>query len=397
MTDINLVGAKRIKILVLDHLLMVGNSHGHSSGLNIVDVVKHLPVPVAPVEYLAHCLDGSSSVVLRVESNGDNYIHHFGIPMPRLPQAIAYMVGVFHSVLYYRRRRFDVCVAVNPLNFLSAYLLKVSGCAKLIVFYSADYSPLRTRNRLLNYFYHVLDRFAATHSDASWNVSLEICEIRNKQGAKDVRHIPNAPRISQFTRQESAASNPFILVYTFPKFSGNTVQSNHMLQSLLDNFSSLRRELPLLRLRLIGLGDFQPLLRPLVRNESDLTYIDFMDVRQRDTLIQLLCDSSIGLALYDLSGGASHLRYGDSMKIREYLAAGLPVITTPGHPMANETSKNSLGYVVSTDQEFQNAVRAVYFDSKRYDELRKRAIEYSQIHNISEIVSDALCALLNNN
>ena len=382
--------ARPLEMLVLDHLLILDKSHGHSSGLNVVDVVKHLTISVSPIEYLAHCLEGSRSALTRLESVTSSKVDHLELPIPNSSTLLTYLAGVIHTIVRYRHHKFDVCVAVNPVNFLSGYMLRMLGVTKLVVFYSADYSPTRSQSKYLNYAYQLVDRFAARHSDASWNVSKQICLIRTQQGAKHVHHVPNAPRLSLFQLGKLAVRKPFSLVYTFPKFSGDIVHKNHMLRWLIDNFSALRQDLPLVRLRLIGLGNIRGAIEPLVTTKSDLEHIDFMDVRERDTLIQLLCESSIGLALYDLSGGASHLAYGDSMKLREYLAAGLPVITTPGHPMANEINEHKLGYVISTEQSFVDAVRAIYSNLELHEQLRERAIRYSHENDISIILSLAL-------
>ena len=122
-------------------------------------------------------------------------------------------------------------------------------------------------------------------------------------------------------------------------------------------------------------------------------HVVFLDVEDRGVLINELCQSAIGIALYDLSG-AEHLRYGDSMKLREYFAAGLPSITTPGHSVADEVFEHGLGAVVKTSDECLEALDRLLHDDTSYFAIRKRVLAYALATDKAALMTNALTRIL---
>ena len=86
-------------------------------------------------------------------------------------------------------------IGSDPLNTLAGILLKRLGLRRFrsIVYYSVDYSPVRFKSGLLNRIYHWIDRMAVKGSDAVWNVSQRMRQIRQQMARRSVRKaVPDA-------------------------------------------------------------------------------------------------------------------------------------------------------------------------------------------------------------
>ena len=248
---------------------------------------------------------------------------------------------------------------------------------------------------MLNAWYHQLDRFAVMRADENWGVSKAICDLRESfLPSGRVVHVPNSPVLSQFRPLPATEIARSHLVYVFGKISEPSVLlGRHHFDWLLPALQDVAARYPEVRLRLIGRGDFKPLVEPLIPAETLSHRIDFLDIVDREVLVETLCRAGIGVALYDLSG-SDHLKYGDSMKIREYFAAGLPAITTPGHSVAEEIAEHELGFVVRNRGELEAALDTLLGDAELYGRMRQRVLEYAEKTDKERVISEALRRLL---
>ena len=78
------------------------------------------------------------------------------------------------------KEKWDLCIAANNLNAFSAIWLRKLGLIKKVVFYTVDFVPNRFNNKILNNFYHWVEKFAVTHADETWILSPRVREGRRK-------------------------------------------------------------------------------------------------------------------------------------------------------------------------------------------------------------------------
>jgi hypothetical protein len=380
-------------VLILDHAIIVNRIPVHGPGLNLFAALQAFGP--RSVEYFAHCLNNENRTYYAEWDARGKRTRFRGLALRRLPRLAGFLYCAGYSVLAFIGRRHDLCIAVNPLNFMAARMLQVLGRVNKTVVYSADYSVQRFDNCALNRVYHWLDRYALRRADEVWGVSQAICTLRQAQGVSAERnwHIPNGPVLTQFSPEKDEAIARHQIVYVFgANTHASDLMAKHHFDWVFQTLEVLTVKDSRIRLLLIGRGDFRGTFERVIPLGAIANHVDFLDIEDRGVLIKTLCESAIGIALYDLSG-AEHLRYGDSMKLREYFAAGLPSITTPGHSVADEVSRHDLGAVVRTSAECLDALDRLLHDDAHYFAARKRVLAYAQATDKAVLTAAALARI----
>jgi len=379
------------KILILDHAIFVDGLPIHGPGLNVYNTLKEMS-PVS-IEYFAHCLDGINKSYYCKYYNQKEEIVKTGIPLRFIITPFSFFYCICYSFFKFIFTNHDICIAINPLNFIACYMLKKLGRVKKTIIYAADYSEARFSNKILNNIYKLCDRFSIKRADQIWSVSKTISIIRKQQGVNDNQnyHIPNSPILSHF--DTLVEQKKYQLVYVFGTISKSTnLFANHQFGLLMKTLDYLIEKDDKIKLLLIGRGNFKKYFKQIITDNKLLKHINFCDIKDRKTYINTLCSSAIGIAFYNLNG-ADHLKYGDSMKIREYFAAGLPTVTTPGHSLAYEIKERNLGFVVKTLEECKLAFEKLLFDNNLYSEIQQRVKKYSIETDKIKTISNALINL----
>ena len=115
------------------------------------------------------------------------------VSLPKTPFWISYLI---HPILNYifiiiERVKYDLCISMEDLSFITIYPLRLLGLIKRLVYYTIDFSPQRFSNNLIDNLYHKLDKFACTQSDAYWAMTKEMKEGRKKFGinSKNIKQL----------------------------------------------------------------------------------------------------------------------------------------------------------------------------------------------------------------
>lgn len=382
------------RVLILDHAIIMNRIPVHGPGLNMFTTLQSFGPQ--SVVYFAHCLNNENRTYYAEWDARGSRTRFTGLALRWLPRSLGFLYCAVYSVLAFIGHRHDLCIAVNPLNFMAARVLQMLGRVNKSVLYSADYSVQRFTSGALNSLYHWLDRYALRHADEVWGVSQAICALRRASGVSEERnrHMPNGPVLAQFphVRDDEIARHQIVYV-----FGANSCASDLMVKHHFDwvfqALAALTAKDHRIQLLLIGRGDFRGTFENVIPKGPVVNHVQFLDIEDRGVLVRKLCESAIGIALYDLSG-AEHLRYGDSMKLREYFAAGLPSITTPGHSVADEVAEYGLGAVVRTSEEYQEALERFLNDDISFFAMRRRVLAYAQTTDKAELVFESLSRIL---
>jgi glycosyltransferase involved in cell wall biosynthesis len=122
-----------------------------------------------------------------------------------------------------------------------------------------------------------------------------------------------------------------------------TLNGQQTYRELIDAVKILLAKYPLITLRIIGTGpDFES-LQQYVRNHGLWDITEFTGFVNYQKALSLIAESGIGCALY--SGEWTFNYFGDSMKCREYLSFGLPILTTDTHSTVSDIREYQAGVV----------------------------------------------------
>lgn len=288
-------------------------------------------------------------------------------------------------IIFSHYERPVIFIGIDPLNAFFGWIAKKLGKVERLVFYTADYTPSRFDNKMLNFIYHYIDRWMLKKVDEVWNVSTRITDLRKKQGVPDTRNyfVPNSPPFHKIKRLNVDKINKHELV--FVTTSAKSTDFSVIFQAI----KILFQKYPDIKLRVIGLDNWEDQFKEEITKLGINNNILFSGRMPHENLLKVFCKASVGLALY--TNIFSWTYYSDSMKARDYLACGLPVIMTDISSTAQDIKKADAGFVIElASNELLKAIDRLFTDGKYYSYLRNNAIKLARKYDIYRILEKRL-------
>lgn len=289
------------------------------------------------------------------------------------------------------RRRFDLAIAFDCLNTLSCLPLRRLGMVRQVAFCSVDFVPQRFANRLLNRVYLAVDRLGAERADVCW-VGGRIGEGRRAVTGMAERRA--APEVLISAGSKVTVGTPPPADAPVLAFVGHLLEKQG-LQLVIEALPEVLGVHPGARLRVIGDGPYEPELRALAERTGVAAAIDWLGrVDEQEQMLSALSRCSLGLAPYR-PDPTSFSRYAEGGKIRDYLACGLPVVTTDVTTLAALVAEQSCGVIVDYDRgQLAAAVTGLLGDGRRWAHMRRNAFaaaaEYDWDTIFARVLSETL-------
>lgn len=331
--------------------------------------------------YIQHSLFNTTATVLAQYSQSGKSNRFIGIThLPFFLKLIQEFVIIFYVTLKIKNV-VPIFLAVDPFNACAGIILKKIGKVNYVIYYTADYSPQRFENKIMNYFYHGMDRFSVFHADQVWNVSTRIQKVRRSQGLANEKNIfvPNSPAIRHTQKIPANTVRMFDLIVV----SHITRAINFPL--MIEAVGNLSKIFTDIRLLIIGNGEYKTELENLVKTKNLQKHILFLGYLSHEKVLDTLLHSGIGVALY--TNQKPWTKYGDSMKVREYLACGLPVILTDVPSTAEDIKNEHVGIVIKENlEDFQEAVVKILQNRREYERMRMNAKAMSRVYDFHALM-----------
>jgi len=289
---------------------------------------------------------------------------------------------IINFYFVFKEKKIKLFIGIDPLNAFSGILAKKIGRVEKTVFYTADYAHQRFENSFLNWIYHWFDQFAIKHADQVWNVSTRITELREKQGVPRKKNffVPNTPIFKKVKRLPYSCINKHDLVVV----SNLTRSLNYPL--IFKAVKKLSSRYPDMRLIIIGQGPYEKELKKIVHKMRMGKRVLFLGRKSHEEVLKILAKSAIGIAPY--TSEEPWREFCDSLKIREYFACGLPVITTNISSTADDVSKFQAGFVIKIrKEEFIRAIDQLFSDKKLYLKMRRNGINLAKKYDFFKVIN----------
>lgn len=348
---------------------------------------------------------GSNTVVTRFEEHVKDKTHVQTSFLARILQPLLTMqnqngtqiffklrdfLSVF-ELLVRRRKRYDLFIGLESVFTLSGIVLKKIGLVKTVVYYVSDYSPQRYPQKKLNDLYLWLDRMCCYNADYIWDVSPAMMPARIKAGldqkkSKPCILVPNAlfPAQINFLPQNKLQKNSIVFAGTFGFENGTKLA--------IEAMSIVVKKIPTAELHFFGGSrDLEEQLKDITRQKNITKNVIFHGFIPNATeLSRKIQQYMIGLAPYVAIPGSARW-YADATKIRLYMGAGLPAITTHVPPLGKEISKLGAGIVVKDSPAFlADAIITLLSDTKKYKKMRENAIQFAKYNLWENTYANAL-------
>lgn len=309
---------------------------------------------------------------------------------------ISYKLRDFFSVIFIaltQKGKYDLFIGLEAINALAGLCLKKIGIVKTVVYYVSDYSPTRFGETLFNSLYLQLDRFCVKHADFIWDVSPAMKKGRIEAGllSKDthrILHVPNALFVSQIASLPISERNTNSLVYM------GSLDPEFGLDLAIEALKEVKKKIPDTILNIVGGGEYLSKLKVLAK-KLDLrdSVIFYGFVEDNNEMAKIVRDSYLGLAPYRrFFDGSSRWYgwYGDAGKIRQYLASGLPVVTTHVPPLGRDIVEQGAGIMTKdTVKSFSDGIMRLLSDHTLYTKLTSAAENISKDNTWENVYAKA--------
>lgn len=295
---------------------------------------------------------------------------------------ISFKIRDFFSVLMTglsQKQNFDFFIGLECINTLAGIILKKLGKVKRVIYYVSDYSPHRFGGTLFNSVYVWLDRFCVMNADFVWDVSPAMHPARIQAGLDPKKsaynlHVPNGLFPAQICSLPIEKRIPYSLVFL------GTLGFENGPDLAIEALSKIRERYPKTELHIIGGGEYNlQRLKSLVKKlqiEGSVIFHGF--VVDNNEMARLVSGCYIALAPYRAMKDSIRW-YADATKIRQYLASGLPVITTKVPPLGRQIVKQGAGLLIEdTKSDLESGIIKLFSDKILYRKFTKKAIELSK-------------------
>jgi len=311
-------------------------------------------------------------------ANGEIFNKYEGIGH-RSPDPVSYLFDIFHTFYFLLRlrKRFDIFIGCDCLNAFIGLILQRFHIVGMAIFYECDYTPERFKNKFLNYIYHKLNTFASRHSDSIWNNPPNFVKFRKNQRSSLERNlrVPHGVDLNEVIHPPLKEINKNKLVYI------GHVTAEHGLQLLVDALPMILEEVADVSICIIGSGPYETTLKKTITDKGLDSYFKFLGYTSHKLTLKYLPYCGIGLAPY-VNETKGTFKYAEPLKVKDYLACGLPVIITKVPEYAFEIDDKKLGIAVDYNPiQFAEAVIRLLLDETFYQECKQNVLNYSS--NIS--------------
>jgi len=292
-----------------------------------------------------------------------------------------------------QRERYDIFIGVDVLNSLSGLALRKIGIVNRVIFYAMDFNPIRFNSRLLDFIYHKIEELCVKNADEIWNVSPKIAQGREK--FLQISRVRYPQKVVQ-----SGVWNKKIKKFPFNKvkkhqllFLGHLLEKQG-LQMVLEATPLIIKEIPDFRFVILGGGEYEKPLKKLAKKLKIQKYVEFKGwIKERRKIDSTLGESAAAIAVYvpEKERLRNFTYYADPIKIKEYLASGLPVILTDVPYNAREIEKRKCGIVVEYQKdEIARKVIALLGNERKLKEYRDNAFAFAKEFDWEIIFTKAL-------
>lgn len=319
----------------------------------------------------------------------------------QLPDFMLYVKDFLYTLFWIigRKKTYDLFIGLDPLNASSGIVLKKLRIIKKVVYYTIDYMTPRFKNKLLNSIYHRMDKFCVANADETWNVSGQM---------KTARENYNNMKGEQYSKQYTVPVG--VWTNKYKPLLLNKINKNKIvyigslrpimgLELVIQSMPHILKKIPTVQLNIIGGGPEEERLKSmaaLLKIDKQVVFHGW--IKDRQMVGKLLSNAVIGLATFNEKIRKDEVRNADPVKIKEYMAFGLPVITTKAINNYKDIIKSKSGFVVDYDPiKLADAVLLILKDEKLLKEYRDNARKYVRQFDYNRIFSQNLQRILYKN
>ena len=269
-----------------------------------------------------------------------------------------------------------LCLSTHVFGGLLGDILKKRNLVEYHIYYDVDkFSTIPPFDVNVPTQISCLENKIVQNADIVWSVSRTLGNLRKSAGARKVLTVPHGVNKGLFakavklrkSKSTSSLEKTLSVVYT------GTIHPNWGVDTLLQAFDILMKKG--YKVRLILAGPATPALLKSIEalQRKYFDNIQYLGVIHWSKLYEVLAMGDVGVAPYKIEGSAI---YGAPLKIKEYVAAGLPVISSSIGEIQSFLQGNNVG-ITCEPSAYELAKALITLIEKPYlrEKLAKNALQ----------------------
>lgn len=376
---------KELNFIIASHIFVTGPA---------LDLEEYLQGKTKSLLFIGHpfAYAKEKNSFFRFYQNGKLLRKHRAITLivPQLFLNIKDIILTLWWVLK-REEKFHFFLGSDSMMAFWGLVLKLLGRVEHVILYTIDYMPQRFDSPVLNWLYHFFDRVCLKYCKIVWNVSPRMAEAREKyDGITPVSHAPQIvvplgiwyQRISQMRLLKK---DRFTIV-----FMGHLLAKQGV-DLVIKAMPLILKKIPQAKLLIIGTGEWETYLKKLssrLNLEKNIEFGGF--VESHKDVEKMLGRSTLAVAMYK-PDPLTFTNWSDPGKLKNYLAAGLPIFLTSVPHIAKEIEKRKCGFIVSYDaKKLAENITALLLNRHKLNEYRQNATNFARQFDWDKIFAKAL-------
>ncbi|OGM18349.1 hypothetical protein A2686_03275 [Candidatus Woesebacteria bacterium RIFCSPHIGHO2_01_FULL_38_10] len=240
---------------------------------------------------------------------------------------------------------------------------------KRVIYYGSDYADERFKNSIMNIVYRMVELVALRISDLVISNTKRAEERRISLGLNKRKSlvIPNGVDLGLIPRLKKRIIFDFVYL--------GTLSETHGVIELLHVFSKIAKSFRRVKLAFLGTGSKEEKIRTFVKENNLENRVYLLGRLEHDKALRFLVkNGGVGIASYNESEGWT--KYASPLKVKEYLACGMPVIISSVPEISGDVRKYKLGYVYNSKRQLFEAMQKFSKNKNLIKTLSKNAKEY---------------------
>ncbi|OIP58217.1 MAG: hypothetical protein COX79_00090 [Candidatus Levybacteria bacterium CG_4_10_14_0_2_um_filter_36_16] len=373
---------KKDKIIIVTHTAISKDMEISGPAHTIFTYLKQKKSDVLFIRHSIYS-DGKTYITLINDNNEENKQVNknrwFGELSDRLSEGIITIASCMKSNSSDNR---IIYFGVDPLNTFWGILLKKIGKVDILITFNTDFAPRKYTNSLYNSLYFFLDNLSIRKADYIIAVSHRIIAVRKKQGISEKKLIwlPNSPAVSHVKKFVLTHKDLYklIMVSTAPFIDEFMI--------LINAVDALHKEFPSLQLTIIGSSKIEKQLNKEIENKKLKKHITFLCAMSHDDVFKQIAKHGIGIAFY--TNEILDKYYLDSMKARDYLALGTPVIISGDNGTVEDIIKSNAGvHIEATEKALISALKMFFKHKDKYQQFSKNAFKLADLRDSEKVLN----------
>ena len=311
----------------------------------------------------------------------------------RIYSPIRYLLEGLITVFFWyrffgRSKKIDLAICFDSLSFIHIFMLKFLFHVNKIVFYNIDYSRERFKNRVMNFIYQKISLFSYKKCDYFFSLYDTFIKEIDPKGTFAYKNYLVKTTVNTRSINTRLKKNKNYLIY-----AGVLDYGSVNFDSLLAALKKLKEDGVEFRFDIYGKEGPKGELRENIARFHLEEFVFLKGVVENKILIEeILPRYKIGVCPYATkrdSFAPDHVFLGSDLtaKLVDYIAAGLPVVTTEINDAFNMIEENKFGFLVNTTEDWYIAIKKLFINQTLYAEYKNNALKFAKNYDERKVLN----------